>query len=278
MVTRGPTVLARIAAVIGGWLGFIRGLVGPGAAPTAADTYSSNTAIYQDPNVSEGVDYARRYRRHELFDDSPEAKGAVSKTTVIAPHGGGIEFGTSELCLAVAGYHPATLEVTPAGGVTYDYWMFEGLRAANNGELHVTSTNCDDGVAASLCGGSLNSLAQHGCTTSQAGLEDDAQAVLVGGRNPALKQALLEQFSAKGFTAIDAVDHDAINGDEPSNITNRTLLGMGGHLEITGPLRLAMFETNTRAERKNTTTQVFWDFVEACRNALAQIEAEQAIL
>jgi hypothetical protein len=39
-----------------------------------------------------------------------------------------------------------------------------------------------------------------------------------------------------------------------------------------------MFETNTRAERKNTTTQVFWDFVEACRNALAQIEVEQAVL
>jgi phage replication-related protein YjqB (UPF0714/DUF867 family) len=113
---------------------------------------------------------------------------------------------------------------------------------------------------------------------AQAGLDDDAQAVLVGGRNAVLKRALLQRFAAVGITAIDAIDHGAINGDEQTNIANRTLLGMGGHLEITGPLRQAMFEVNTREDRKNTTTQVFWDFVAACRNALAQIEADQAIL
>ena len=30
-----------------------------------------------------------------------------------------------ELCLAIAGYHPATLAAT--GGPTYDYWLLEGL-------------------------------------------------------------------------------------------------------------------------------------------------------
>jgi phage replication-related protein YjqB (UPF0714/DUF867 family) len=247
-------------------------------AAVVADTYCSNTDLYKDPSLQEGVDYARRFRRQEAFDDCPAGKGAVVRTAIIAPHGGGIEFGTSELCLAVAGYHPATLEVTPPGGVTYDYWMFEGLRSSNNSQLHVTSTHCDDTVALSLCAGALNVLAQHGCTAAQAGLDDDAQAVLVGGRNAVLKRALLQRFAAVGITAIDAIDHDAINGDEQTNIANRTLLGMGGHLEITGPLRRAMFEVNTREERKNTTTQVFWDFVAACRNALAQIEADQAIL
>src|SRR5258708_29061474 len=84
------------------------------------------------------------------------------KTTILAPHGGGIEPGTSELCLAVAGYHPASLPQIPAAGVTYDYWIFEGLRDSGNPELHVTSTGCDDGVAVSLCAGSLNALALHG--------------------------------------------------------------------------------------------------------------------
>ena len=279
MARRRLTVLATIAAAIGACLAFVRGLRDRGARATAtSDTYPSNTALYSDPNLEEGVDYARRYRRHELFDDSPPAVGGVARTTIIAPHGGGIEFGTSELCLAIAGYHPASLAVTPAAGVTYDYWMFEGVRASNNGELHVTSTNCDDGVALSLCAGALNALALHGCTTSQAGLPDGAEAVLVGGRNASLKLRLLEELASAGFSAIDAVDHDSINGDEPTNIANRTLLGMGGHLEITGPLRSAMFGVNTLAERKNTTTQVFWDFVAACRNAVAQLEAEQAIL
>lgn len=244
-------------------------------AAIAADIYCSNTDLYKDPNLEEGVDYARRFRRHEAFDDCPDGKARISRTTIVAPHGGGIEFGTSELCLAVAGYHPATLEVTPSGGVTYDYWMFEGIRSSDNSQLHVTSTHCDDGVALSLAAGASNVLAQHGCTTEQAGLDGGDEAVLVGGRNALLKRALLLSFAAVGLWAIDAIDHAAINGDDQANIANRTLLGMGGHLEITGPLRLAMFEKNTIAERKTTTTAIFWDFVEACRNAIAQIEAGQ---
>jgi phage replication-related protein YjqB (UPF0714/DUF867 family) len=247
-------------------------------APARTDRYPSNTALYVDPGLEEGVDYGRRFRRHELFDTGLIGKRGVNKTTIIAPHGGGIEPGTSELCLAIAGYHPAGLAETPATEVAYDYWMLEGLRRSNNGELHVTSTNCDDGVALSLCAGSLNVLALHGCTTSQAGLPDGAEVVLVGGRNATLKQRLLDEFAAAGLCAIDAADHESLNGDEPSNIANRTLLGMGGHLELTGPLRSVMFEVNTRAQRKHTTTQVFWDFVAACRNALARVEAKQAVL
>ena len=52
---------------------------------------------------------------------------------------------------------------------------------------------------------------------------------------------------------------------------------MGGQLELTAPLRLAMFEENTRPRRKHTTTPVFWAFVAACRAALARLEAEQVV-
>jgi phage replication-related protein YjqB (UPF0714/DUF867 family) len=243
-----------------------------------SDFYPSNTALYQDPSLVETVDYVRRYRRQQLLDDGLPDKCAVARTTVIAPHGGGIEFGTSELCLAIAGYHPATLLVPPGTGITYDYWMFEGLRASSNSQLHVTSTNCDDHVALSLCGGALNVLALHGCGTVDAGLPDDAEVALVGGLNPALKQHLLDELAAADLTAIDAAGHDALDGEEPTNITNRTLTGMGAQLEITGPLREAMFRNNSRPGRKNSTTPVFWAFVAACRNALARLEAGQQIL
>ena len=239
--------------------------------------YRKNSELYADPRLVEGGDYARRYRRRGLFDDDLDLRGGVARTAVVAPHGGGIEAGTSELCLAVAGYHPATLEVTPPGGVTYDYWMFEGLRADNNAALHVTSTGCDDGVAVSLCAGSLNALGLHGCTTRAAGQPDGAEVALVGGRNPTLKRYLLEELAAAGLTAVDAAPICALNGDEATNIANRTLLGMGGQLELTTPLRLAMFEVNTRAQRKHTTTPVFWAFVAACRAALARLEAEQVV-
>ena len=243
-----------------------------------AKRYCSNTELYQDPELAEGVDYGRRHRRHELFDDSLDQQPALARTTIIAPHGGGIETGTSELCLAVAGYQPATLEVTPPAGPTYDYWMFEGLRPADNDELHVTSTRCDDAAAVSFCAGSLNALALHGCRPVTVGLPETSETVLVGGRNFTFKQYLLEAFADRQLDARDAAPFKAINGDDPANIVNRTLLGMGAHLELTSPLRSAMFEVDTRADRKNTTTEVFRTFTAACRAAIARLEAEQVIL
>jgi phage replication-related protein YjqB (UPF0714/DUF867 family) len=245
---------------------------------TTSDIYPSNTALYSDPKLFETVDYARRYRRQELFDDGLPRNARSTRRRSSPPHGGGIEFGTSELCLAIADNHPATLAVTPGTGVTYDYWMFDGLRPSDNSKLHVTSTHCDDGVARSLCAEALNVLALHGCTTAQAGQPDDSEVALVGGLNATLKQRLREQLAAVGLQAIDAHGHDKLDGEEPTNITNRTLLGMGGQLEITGPMRSAMFTENTRPRRKFTTTKVFWDLAAACRNALARVEAEQVIL
>jgi phage replication-related protein YjqB (UPF0714/DUF867 family) len=237
-------------------------------AAEAADQYPSNTALYADPTLVEGIDYSRRYRRQAAIDDSDTTAYPFPETTIVAPHGGGIEPGTSELCLAVAGYHPATMEITPPDGPVYDHWMFEGLRSSNNSALHVTSTNCDDPVALALCGGAQHALSLHGCTTTQAGLPDATAAVLVGGLDTALKTRLINAFTAAGITAIDATGNPNLDGDGPTNIVNRTLTGTGAQLELTTPLRTAMFTTNTRAQRKYTTTEMFWRFVNATRTAI----------
>ncbi|MEV4443738.1 poly-gamma-glutamate hydrolase family protein [Streptomyces sp. NPDC049577] len=241
------------------------------------DHYPSNTALYADTSLVEGKDYGRRYRRHAVTDDDLAGRAGFVRTTILALHGGGIETGTSELCLAVAGYHPADLTVTPAGGPVYDYWMFEALRATDNGDLHVTATHCDDGVARSLCAGSLNAVSLHGCTASQAGLESTAQAVLVGGRNAAFRRLLLEEFAVAGIRAVDASAHPTLGGVDPDNIANRTLLGMGAQLETTTALRAAMFTDNTRAGRKTSTTPLFWSFTNAVRAATGRLEATQVI-
>ena len=248
------------------------------AQATATDLYPSNTALYLDPALVEGVDYGRRYRRHQVFDDSLAQGTELVRSVIIAPHGGGIEPGTSELCLAIAGYDPATLVARFGDAALRDYWMFEGLRGSGNAALHVTSSHCDDGVALALCAGAWNALALHGCATATVGLPDDSRTVLVGGRQNELKQRLLSAFDDACIEALDASNVEAIDGDSPANIANRTLLGMGGHLELTGPLRQAMFEVNTRTDRKNTTTELFWRFVAACRTALTEVEASQPIL
>src|SRR5688572_17006698 len=178
----------------------------PGTAQ-ADDLYASNTALYADPALGEGIDYGRRYRRHEAVDDSDSVACPFPDTVVLALHGGGVEPGTSELCLALAGYHPAG-GVT--GGVTYDYWMFEGLRSSDNSALHVTSTHCDDPVASALVAGARRAVSLHGCTPSRAGLPAGAAAVLVGGLDATLKQCLLDRYAEAAVEAYDAADVPAL--------------------------------------------------------------------
>ncbi|UGY94229.1 poly-gamma-glutamate hydrolase family protein [Streptomyces gobiensis] len=181
--------------------------------------------------------------------------------------------GTSELCLAIAGYHPETFD---ADSDVYDYWMFEGLRASNNRELHVTSTHCDDPAARALAGGSRNALTLHGCTAAQAGAPStEPQAVVVGGLNETFKAHLMNRFRAAGFYVLDGSDNPALAGVHPDNIANRTLLGAGAQLELTTELRAAMFEVNTRAGRRKSTTGVFWAFVWAARDAIQLLEQQQ---
>ena len=237
-----------------------------GRSAFAADAYSSNLALYADPALVEGVDYGRRFRRHAAQDDSDAGGSGFPDTAVVALHGGGIEPGTSELCLAVSGYHPATGVAT--GGAVYDYWLFEGLRSSGNAELHVTSKNCDDPVALATVAGSRRTVSLHGCTPAEAGLPASAAAVLVGGLDTVLKAALIEAYQDHGIQAIDAAGLPDLNGDEPGNIVNRGLRGAGVQLELTTPLRTQMFGVNTRAGRKSSTLPLFWAFVDATRLAL----------
>jgi phage replication-related protein YjqB (UPF0714/DUF867 family) len=238
------------------------------AAAAAPDRYPSNTALYADPALAEGVDYGRRYRRHAVTDDSAAGTVPFPRAVVLAPHGGGIEGGTSELCLAVAGYHPDTLAPEPAAGPVHDYWMFEGLRRRDNGELHVTSAHCDDPEAGLLTAGSRAAVSLHGCSTGAAGLPDGTAAVLVGGLAAELRERLLAAYAAAGIRALDATAHPDLGGVDPRNIVNRTFAGRGAQLEITAPLRAAMFEVDTVAGRRTSTTPAFWRFAGATRTAL----------
>ena len=89
---------------------------------------------------------------------------------------------------------------------------------------------------------------------------------------------LLAGLGDAGFDARDAGGHGELDGNATCNIVNRTLLGMGAQLELSTPLRDAMFTQHTRSRRKHTTTQRFWTFVAACRDALDRLQAEQTIL
>jgi phage replication-related protein YjqB (UPF0714/DUF867 family) len=210
--------------------------------------YPSNTALYAAPDMAEGVDYVRQHRAHG------------TPVVILAPHGGGIEPGTSELCLEIAGADPG-----------YDYWMLEGLRAGSNAGLHVASVRCDDPVAVELCARADRALGVHGCLARQAGLPAGSRTVLVGGLDADLRRALLTRLRAAGFEAADASAHPRLGGRSPRNIVNRTRIGAGAQLELPMRLREAMFAEHTRRRRRYTQTPLFHDFVGAVRIALAQV-------
>ncbi|MEV4743281.1 poly-gamma-glutamate hydrolase family protein [Streptomyces sp. NPDC049555] len=275
------TILAALAAATAAAPLLTALGTGTAHATGADDHFASNTDLYTRLPNGEGTDYARRYKRHEMADASLDGRFPFARTAVMALHGGGIEAGTSELCLAVAGYHPATLEPMQADGAVHDYWMFEGLRSKDNDELHVTSRNCDDRVALAMAAGSLNVLSLHGCTAAQAGAPASRpEAVVIGGRNADFRRHLQQELAAAGFQTVDGTKISALDGDDPQNICNRTLLGKGAQLELTTELRRSLFGTFTRQGRGQSTNDAFRRFTDACRAAIARLEAgaDQVIL
>jgi hypothetical protein len=97
--------------------------------PIGPDTYTSMTALYEDPGNVAGTTYAKRWKRHEWSQTVEEqpADNVETQVIVMAIHGGGIEKGTSEIALATAGYHPSTLISALDGHALHDFWLFEGL-------------------------------------------------------------------------------------------------------------------------------------------------------
>ncbi|WP_258527955.1 poly-gamma-glutamate hydrolase family protein [Streptomyces sp. NBRC 110611] len=255
---------------------------GEAHASGIGDKYHSHTDLYTKLPNGEGTEYTRRYRRHEMADDDMALSSPYIRTMIMAMHGGGIEPGTSELCLGIAGYDPRDLTARPAGGPVYDYWMFEGLRkpsqsnpgVPSNRELHVTAKNCDDHVALSMAASSLNVLSLHGCTAEQAGAPAKRpEAVVIGGRNTAFQRYLTEELRAAGFQTVDGATKPDLNGDHVRNPCNRTMLGKGGQLELTTELRRSMFKTFSQTGRRTSYNDAFRKFTDACRAAIIRLEA-----
>jgi phage replication-related protein YjqB (UPF0714/DUF867 family) len=93
---------------------------------------------------------------------------------------------TSEVALAVAGYHPATFATATDALGLHDFWMFEGLLSSGNIHLHVTSTKYDEPIALELVQHARRCISIHGCS------DDDANGKLqIGGLDTELKEILL---------------------------------------------------------------------------------------
>lgn len=174
-----------------------------------------------------------------------QVKDRKSDCVVIAPHGGGIEPGTTEIATAIAGW-------------SYSLYAFDGIRLSGNDLLHITSTLFDEPKCLNLIQSSDHVLAIHGC-------EGTEPMVFVGGLHMEWGNHIIAALREAGFEAVRATTQ--FQGTQPENICNRGKSGRGVQLEISEGLRRSMFkglDRNSRAE----TRPPFQAFVKAIRKAI----------
>src|ERR1700747_3667038 len=105
-----------------------------------------------------------------------------SSVAVLAPHGGAIEAGTSEIACAVAGSE-------------FNLYLFEGIRQSGNyAALHLTSHQFDEPRCLRLLSSCNHVMTIHGC-------RGDAARVLLGGLDTELKESVCAAITAAGIEA-----------------------------------------------------------------------------
>jgi len=167
---------------------------------------------------------------------------------VLAPHGGGIERGTSELARSIAG-----------GNLSL--YLFEGLMptARQSQALHIASTRFDEPRCLKLIGRFEKALAIHGCRGRE-------PKIYVGGKDNDLKDVLIAELGARGHPI--QLGTGGLAGIFSTNICNRTCSGKGVQLELSNGLRRILFDDwRTRKSRK-TTTNLFERLVSDIRDVL----------
>jgi len=134
---------------------------------------------------------------------------------IVAPHGGLIEAGTSEIAELIAGND-------------FGLFSFEGLKPyGTNRELHITSHRFDHPVCLAMAARANVVLSVHGCLGHT--------RIHIGGLDTPLADALAESLRTAGFPIEPASER--YPGRHPFNICNRGARGQGAQLEITHDLR-----------------------------------------
>lgn len=142
--------------------------------------------------------------------------GRGSGIAVIAPHGGKIEPGSSQVAAAIAGRR-------------FDLYRFEGLKRWPHCRLHITSTLFDEPKCLRLIETCAVVVSVHGLQATGAGID-------LGGRDGALRDVICVALGEAGFAArvVTIGGHAA---RDASNICNRGATGAGVQLEIERGLR-----------------------------------------
>jgi phage replication-related protein YjqB (UPF0714/DUF867 family) len=135
---------------------------------------------------------------------------------VIAPHGGKIELGTSEIARRIA-------------GDTHGLYLFEGIKESDNGDLHITSNHFDDPACLRVIRHCPIVIAIHGKGRS-------GESIQYGGLDECGRDFVRKKLKDVGVLADPDAD-PSLTGRSPNNICNRGRSKSGIQLEMRRGLR-----------------------------------------
>jgi phage replication-related protein YjqB (UPF0714/DUF867 family) len=164
--------------------------------------------------------------------------GNIARCLLVAPHGGGIEPGTSEILRAIAEL---------GGWAWYEFAGF--LRKGNKGGLRITSTHFDEPTLLTLLPQTNFVVTFHGAH------EIGDQVTYVGGNWEAGRATIAEMINAAtathGIHALDAANTPGhLHGAELTNVTNRGKLAQGIQLEFSRAARNLLFPPDCSREAR----------------------------
>lgn len=165
-----------------------------------------------------------------------------SSVAIIAPHGGKIEKGTSEIAEAIA-------------GEDYNLYCFEGMKPRRNWDLHITSARFDEPKCVDLVSACDVVVTVHGCKGAD-------QTIHLGGLDRDLRAAIRCNLQGAGFTT-EADARPGLLGIDPDNICNRGRRRRGVQLEITKGLRTVLLDASPAAGSRTLPS-----LVKAIRSAI----------
>jgi phage replication-related protein YjqB (UPF0714/DUF867 family) len=173
-----------------------------------------------------------------------------SDVAIVAVHGGKIEPGTSEIVRATA------LDEHP-------FYLFEGLKQAQNRDLHISSSRFDDPILDTLLGRVRAALSLHGEAS-------DDEVIYIGGLNHAFAREIELALREASFR-VERPMNPAISGMSPFNVCNRPKES-GVQLEISKGLRKKLF-ISLEPGAILGFTPLFESLVAALRQGIIQFRA-----
>ena len=211
--------------------------------------------------LSEGNILGRDFRIS--FGDS-----RIERCLLIAPHGGGIEPGSSEIMRAVADV---------GGWAWYEFAGF--LRRGNRTALHMPSVRFDEPTL-------LNLLPRTGFVVAFHGANEIAEPrVYVGGLWTHGRHTVMESINANtkghGIEAVDALEEEAaefLRGLDAANLTNRGQRLEGVQLEFARGARNLLFPPDASREARGRRSAQLRPLAASINYAIQKLGEESATI